>query len=126
MNRADGRAEINDNVVLSNECDVLSLTPLDSVPVHPETVKESRELRTMLNSYSKNMLLIILTIVLSAGAIFGQTSGFTYQGRLTDGGIAANGNYDLQFALFDAADGNNQIGQTKTVSSVPVSAAFSP
>ena len=22
MNRADGRAEINDNVVLSNECDV--------------------------------------------------------------------------------------------------------
>jgi len=99
----------------------LSLTPLHNVPVHPDTVKESRELRTMLNSYSKNMLLIILTIVLSAGAIFGQTSGFTYQGRLTDGGIPANGNYDLQFALFDAADGSNQIGQTKTVSSVPVS-----
>jgi hypothetical protein len=76
----------------------------------------------MLNFYSKNSLFIILTIVLSAGAIFGQTSGFTYQGRLTDGGIPANGNYDLQFALFDAADGDNQIGQTKTVSSVPVSA----
>jgi hypothetical protein len=64
----------------------------------------------------------MLTIVLSAGALFGQTSGFTYQGRLTDGGLPANGNYDLQFALFDAADGNNQIGQTKIVSSVPVSA----
>ena len=76
----------------------------------------------MLNSYSKSILFIGLTIVLSAGAIFGQTSGFTYQGRLTDGGIPASGNYDLQFALFDAADGNNQIGQTKTVSSVPVSA----
>jgi hypothetical protein len=76
----------------------------------------------MLNSYSKNILLIVLTIVLSAGAIFGQTNGFTYQGRLTDGGTPANGNYDLQFALFDAADGNNQIGQTKTVSGVPVSA----
>jgi hypothetical protein len=27
-----------------------------------------------------------MTIVLSAGAIFAQTNGFTYQGRLTDGG----------------------------------------
>jgi hypothetical protein len=66
-------------------------------------------------------LFIILTIVLSAGAIFGQTSGFTYQGRLTDGGTPANGNYDLKFVLFDAADGNNQIGQPQTISNVPVS-----
>jgi len=70
----------------------------------------------------KTYLFLMLTIVLSAGALFGQTSGFTYQGRLTDGGLPANGNYDLQFALFDAADGNNQIGQTKIVSGVPVSA----
>jgi hypothetical protein len=70
----------------------------------------------------KTYLFLMLTIVLSAGALFGQTSGFTYQGRLTDGGMPANGNYDLQFALFDAADGNNQIDQTKIVSSVPVSA----
>jgi hypothetical protein len=76
----------------------------------------------MLSSCSKNGLFIILTIVLSAGAIFGQTSGFTYQGRLTDGGTPANGNYDLQFALFDAADGLNQIGQTQTISNVPISA----
>jgi hypothetical protein len=70
---------------------------------------------------SKNILFIILTIVLSAGAIFGQTSAFTYQGRLTDGGTPANGNYDLQFALYEAADGNNQIGQTQTNSNVAVS-----
>jgi len=63
----------------------------------------------------------MLTVVLIGGVALGQ-SGFTYQGRLTDGGTPANGNYDLQFALFDAADGNSQIGQTKTVSSVPVSA----
>jgi len=68
----------------------------------------------------RNLLFLMLTVVLSAGAALGQ-SGFTYQGRLTDGGIPANGNYDLQFALFDAADGNNQIGLTKTVSSVSVS-----
>jgi len=57
----------------------------------------------MLSYWSRNGLFIILTIVLSGGAIFGQTSGFTYQGRLTDGGTPANGNYDLQFVLFDAA-----------------------
>ena len=72
----------------------------------------------------KSLLLLMLTIVLSGGAILGQTSGFNYQGRLTDGGMPANGNYDLQFALFDAADGTNQIGQTKIVSSVPVSAGI--
>jgi len=74
----------------------------------------------MLNSHFKNGLFIVLMVALSACASFGQTSGFTYQGRLTDGGTPANGNYDLQFALFDTADGNNQIGQTQTVSSVPV------
>jgi hypothetical protein len=75
----------------------------------------------MFRSHFKNSWLIILMVVLSAGATFGQTSGFTYQGRLTDGGMPANGNYDLQFALFDAVDGTNQIGQTKIVSSVAVS-----
>jgi hypothetical protein len=51
-----------------------------------------------------------------------QQTGFTFQGKLTDSGTAANGNYDLQFALFDAAAGNNQIGQTQTISNVAVSA----
>ena len=69
----------------------------------------------------RNLLFLMLTLVLSGGAALGQ-SGFTYQGKLTDGGTLANGNYDLQFALFDATDGTNQIGQTKIVSSVPVSA----
>jgi hypothetical protein len=92
------------------------------VEVLPDTAKESKEVRIMLNSYSKNILFIILTIVLSDGAIFAQTSGFTYQGRLTDGGTPANGNYDLQFALFDAAGGSNQIGQIQTIPNVAVSA----
>ncbi len=30
-----------------------------------------------------------------------QTTAFTYQGKLTDAGNPANGNYDLQFKLFD-------------------------
>src|SRR5436190_23290118 len=69
----------------------------------------------------RNLLFLMLTVVLRAGAVFGQTTSFTYRGRLTDGGTPANGNYDLQFALFDAADGSNQIGPTKIVSSVSLS-----
>lgn len=35
---------------------------------------------------------------------------FAYQGRLTDGGDAANGPYDFEFALFDAKTGGIQVG----------------
>src|SRR5205814_1826999 len=45
----------------------------------------------------------------------------TYQGRLTDGGIAPTGNYDLQFGLFDAVTGGNQQGPTVTQTAVAVS-----
>jgi trimeric autotransporter adhesin len=51
--------------------------------------------------------------------VHGQTSTFTYQGRFTDGGTAANGTYDMQFKLFDGA--GNQIGSTTTNSAVLVS-----
>src|SRR5437016_10938893 len=50
-----------------------------------------------------------------------QTTAFTYQGRLTDGGTSANGNYDLQFALWDSASGGSQIGSTQLISTVAVS-----
>src|SRR5438094_9203236 len=50
-----------------------------------------------------------------------QTTSFTYQGRLTDGGTAANGNYDLQFALWDSASGGTQIGSTQAINTVAVS-----
>lgn len=34
-------------------------------------------------------------------AALAQTTAFTYQGKLTDAGNPANGNYDLQLKLFD-------------------------
>jgi hypothetical protein len=37
-------------------------------------------------------------------------TGFTYQGRLTDGGNPANGAYDFIFGLYDAATAGNQLG----------------
>ncbi len=37
-------------------------------------------------------------------------SGFTYQGRLKEGGNPANGSYDLRFTLYNAETGGNIIG----------------
>src|SRR5438876_4037213 len=67
-------------------------------------------------------LALTLTLFLNSGGVFAQGTSFTYQGRLSDGGTPANGNYDLQFALWDSMDGGNQIGSTQTVPNVSVSA----
>src|SRR5438045_4443424 len=50
-----------------------------------------------------------------------QTTACTYQGRLTDGGTPANGNYDLQFTLWDSSSGGSQIGSSQLLSTVAVS-----
>lgn len=50
-----------------------------------------------------------------------QTTAFTYQGKLTDAGNPAAGNYDLQFKLFDALNGGTQQGSTFTNPMVVVS-----
>jgi hypothetical protein len=47
-------------------------------------------------------------------------SGFTYQGRLDVSGSPANGQFDLQFTLFDAASGGTQVGNPVTVLSQTV------
>lgn len=48
-------------------------------------------------------------------------SAFSYQGRLTDNGNPANGAYDFQFILYDAATGGAQQGSTLTQEGVAVS-----
>src|SRR2546427_1449768 len=53
-------------------------------------------------------LVLVLGFLLSVSAAQGQTTSFTYQGRLTDAGAPANNNYDLQFTLWDAAIGGTQ------------------
>lgn len=67
------------------------------------------------------MALPMLVLLLLAGSAPAQTTSFTYQGRLLDGGTPANGSYDLRFALFDTLGGGSQIGTTLTRSSVAVS-----
>src|SRR5437016_2416173 len=65
--------------------------------------------------------LFALLLLLNAGRVVAQTSMFTYQGRLTDGGTPANGDYDLQFVLWDSLSGGSQIGSTQTLPAVQVS-----
>src|SRR5262245_54150286 len=75
----------------------------------------------LLFTHSLNPVVIVLTILIGAFVASAQSSSFTYQGRLTDGGTSANGNYDLQFALFDSSSGGAQIGSTQTLNTVAVS-----
>ena len=49
-----------------------------------------------------------LFVLLSSSVAFGQSTTFTYQGRLQDTGTNANGSYDLQFTLWDAVSGGTQ------------------
>jgi hypothetical protein len=58
-------------------------------------------------------LALAAAICLSSAMTQAQTpagTAFSYQGRLTDNGVAANGTYDLQFTLFDADTAGNAIG----------------
>ena len=63
----------------------------------------------------------IVFFYLTASAALAQTTAFNYQGRLTDQGTPANGNYQLELKLFDALAGGVQIGGS--VSNVAVAAA---
>ncbi len=49
---------------------------------------------------------------------------FTYQGRLMDGGVAAEGEYDFEFELYDSAEGNIQVGDTLAKENVGVYAGY--
>jgi hypothetical protein len=77
--------------------------------------------RRALANHSFAIGVVLLSILFAATAAAGQSTAFTYQGRLTDGGSAATGNYDFQFALWDSLSGGAQIGSTLTLSTVPVS-----
>ena len=68
----------------------------------------------------KWFMLAFSMLLLSGTALFGQTTSFTYQGSLTDGGAPANGSYDLQFALWDSLSNGTQIGSTQTLNALSV------
>ncbi|MFZ1700714.1 MAG: tail fiber domain-containing protein [Pyrinomonadaceae bacterium] len=66
---------------------------------------------------------VFITMVLGllfVAAVSAQSTAFTYQGSLNDGANPANGNYDLEFRLFDAVSGGTQQGSTLTANNIAV------
>lgn len=71
-----------------------------------------------------NIIAIIVAALWACGFVWPAqadpvTTVFTYQGRLTDGGNAANGTHEFEFYLYDAATNGTHLG-TQTVEEVPV------
>ena len=62
----------------------------------------------------KLLLACSVALFFFAGEARAQTTAFTFQGRLNDSGVPANGNYDLELKLFDtpAPGTGSQIGST--------------
>lgn len=75
----------------------------------------------MKNSTKKIQIIFSLLVILTAGTLsFAQTSSFTFQGRLNDNSLAANGSYQMQFSLYDAVSGGTQISSTSEFTDVSV------
>src|SRR5437660_12149554 len=69
---------------------------------------------------SAKLLLCVLCFLVSVAAALGQTSVFTYQGKLTDGASPASGSYDIQVKLFDTAGVGTGIQQGPTITNSTV------
>src|SRR4028119_747237 len=65
--------------------------------------------------------MLLTALIAFSTTAFSQTTAFIYQGRMADLNTPANGTYDLQFALYDALTGGNQVGTTQTQTGVTVS-----
>lgn len=65
-------------------------------------------------------LVAALLGVAFAADVHAQSTAFTYQGRLTDGGSTAHGSYDLKFTLHDSASGGGVVGSTVELPAVQV------
>ncbi|MGH9948011.1 MAG: tail fiber domain-containing protein [Pyrinomonadaceae bacterium] len=69
---------------------------------------------------TRKLMFIVLFNLLCICSVFAQTTEFTYQGRLIDGALPANADYDLEFRLFDVDTGGTALG-TQTRLAVAVS-----
>ena len=63
---------------------------------------------------------LFIAVSLMTRIALSQTTAFTYQGRLMDGGLPAEGNYDLQFTLLDAVTAGTTNGGPLVATAVSV------
>jgi len=78
-------------------------------------------LMKLCNNVTRWLALVLLAAFNSqTSTCFAQTSAFTYQGVLEDGGAPATGLYDFEFRVFNAASGGGQVGTLTTAADTPV------
>jgi hypothetical protein len=65
----------------------------------------------------RRIQVLVLTLLLLTST-YAQTTAFSYQGKLTDGGNPASGVFQMQFKLYDSLGGSGQVGPT--LSDIPV------
>lgn len=70
--------------------------------------------------FARTAALCVICAFSSFGFAATQLQDFTYQGRLQQNGQPATGNFNLDFALYDAATGGTQVGSTVSESQFPV------
>ncbi len=75
-----------------------------------------------LSFYIRAVTLMVTSLMWlsSPGPSFAQSTSFTYQGKLFDGGVPANGLFDFQCKLFDMLAAGAQQGATVTLDDVTV------
>jgi hypothetical protein len=73
-----------------------------------------------MNKKLRQISFIAASLIFSL-SIAAQTTEFSYQGSLRDGGVPASGAFQMRFSLFDAVSGGNQIGSS--ITDVPVTVA---
>ena len=78
--------------------------------------------KNLFHHLALKLMVSLLLLLAAASGAGGQGTAFTYQGKLSDGGNPATGNYDFQFKLFDTVTvgTGTQQGSAVTVSSVTV------
>jgi hemoglobin-like flavoprotein len=89
--------------------------------------KNTEENSMKIFKQAKFMTKFIFLIFIFAVSSFAQTTAFTYQGKLNDGALAANGPYLLEFKLFDTqlVGAGAQVGATiSDVSATVVNGVF--
>ena len=67
------------------------------------------------------ILLLLSTINHPLSTAFAQGTAFTFQGRLTEGGLPANGSYDLKSTLFGGITGDGAVAGPLTNSATVIS-----
>ncbi len=73
-----------------------------------------------MNAFFRKIILAGFVLLVFSTMAAAQATEFTYQGKLNDGAVAANANYDFEFRLYDAANGGTQIGTVNARNTVAV------